>query len=67
MRAFLCWLGAIGAGAFRLLLKDERLRRVPWLLEVPGTDRSGPNLDQINLLRDCAGLSAAGRRGLAPV
>lgn len=51
--------GEIGAVAFRLLLADERLRRVPWLLEVPGRERQGPDVEQINLLRDCAGLPPA--------
>ena len=51
--------GEIGPAAFRLLLADERLRRVPWLLEVPGRERQGPDVEQINLLRDCAGLPPA--------
>jgi deoxyribonuclease-4 len=59
--------GEIGEEAFRLLLADERLRQVPWLLEVPGTEGSGPNLPQINLLRDCAGLPPVTARALAPV
>ena len=48
--------GHIGLEGFSLLLADERLRTVPWLLEVPGTDRQGPDLANINRLRACAGL-----------
>lgn len=48
--------GHIGTEAFSLLLADERLRRVPWLLEVPGTARQGPDLANVNRLRACAGL-----------
>jgi deoxyribonuclease-4 len=47
--------GEIGLEAFRLLLRDPRLRRVPWVLEVPGHQRSGPDRQQIDLLRECAG------------
>jgi deoxyribonuclease IV len=49
--------GEIGQEAFRILLRDERLRRLPWLLEVPG-DGSGPDAANINRLRECAGLAA---------
>ena len=48
--------GEIGTGAFTLLLADERLRRVPWLLEVPGEEGDGPDLVNINRLRACASL-----------
>jgi deoxyribonuclease IV len=47
--------GEIGLDAFRLLLCDERLRRLPWLIEVPG-DGGGPDVANINRLRACAGL-----------
>jgi deoxyribonuclease-4 len=50
--------GEIGVEAFRLLLADERVRGVPWILEVPGTAGSGPDLASINLLRECAGMAA---------
>jgi deoxyribonuclease-4 len=49
--------GHIGLHGFSLLLADARLREVPWLLEVPGTDRQGPDLANINRLRACAGLA----------
>src|SRR5207244_8964083 len=47
--------GAIGSEGFRLLLTDARLRRVPWLLEVPGAESSGPDMAAVNALRECAG------------
>jgi deoxyribonuclease-4 len=53
--------GEIGLEAFRLLLADPRLRRLPWLLEVPG-EGHGPDVEQVNRLRDCAGIP-----GLMPV
>ncbi len=48
--------GEIGATAFAGLLEDAHLRAVPWILEVPGVDRGGPDVAQINVLRGCAGL-----------
>jgi len=47
--------GALGEGAFRVMLRDPRLRRVPWILEVPGREKKGPDRQQVNLLRACAG------------
>jgi len=47
--------GEIGTAAFRLLLRDPRLRRVPWVLEVPGHERQGPDRQQVELLRRLAG------------
>jgi len=47
--------GEIGEAGFRLLLKDPRLRRVPWVLEVPGPERRGPDRQQVSLLRALAG------------
>ena len=52
--------GEMGVDAFTMLLADERMRRVPWILEVPGADRSGPDLANINRLRACAGLARHG-------
>ncbi len=48
----------MGLEAFRLLLGDGRLNRVPWIIEVPGEEHRGPDLDNINRLRECAGLPA---------
>lgn len=59
--------GEIGETAFRLLLQDERLLNVPWLLEVPGQEKAGPDLQQINLLRSCAGLEAVAPGAAASV
>ena len=50
--------GAIGLEGFRLLLRDERLRGVPWILEVPGENRNGPDRANINRLREAAALPA---------
>jgi len=47
--------GEIGVEGFRLLLADERLRALPWLLEVPGAENAGPDAGSINALRECAG------------
>jgi deoxyribonuclease-4 len=48
--------GEIAEAGFRLLLSDPRLRRVPWVLEVPGPERQGPDRSQVDLLRELAGL-----------
>jgi deoxyribonuclease-4 len=56
--------GEIGVEGFTALLAQPRLREVPWLLEVPGSDRGGPDLEQINLVRGCAGLEPT-QAGLA--
>jgi deoxyribonuclease-4 len=50
--------GEMGVDAFRLLLADGRLNDVPWIIEVPGEEHCGPDLANINRLRDCAGLPA---------
>ncbi len=47
--------GEIGEEVFSLLLHDERLRSLPFILEVPGMDgKSGPDKDNINILRTLA-------------
>lgn len=48
--------GAIGEIGFRLLLGDRRVRRAPWVLEVPGPEGKGPDRSQVSLLRELAGL-----------
>ena len=50
--------GEMGLDAFRRLFDDGRLNSVPWLIEVPGEEHRGPDLDNINRLRACAGLPA---------
>jgi deoxyribonuclease-4 len=52
--------GEIGAAGFRVLLADPRMRRVPWVLEVPGPERKGPDIRQVSLLRKLAGLQPSG-------
>jgi len=49
--------GHIGEAGFRLLLTDARLRDLPFLLEVPGLDKHGPDLHNVNKLRELAGLA----------
>jgi deoxyribonuclease-4 len=51
--------GEIGVEAFRLLGRDGRLDHVPWLLEVPGHEHSGPDRQQIDTLRDCVGMETS--------
>lgn len=48
--------GAIGDAGFEQLLAQPSLRQLPWILEVPGNDKSGPDLANINRLRRLAGL-----------
>lgn len=47
--------GQIGDAGFAALLARPELRALPWVLEVPGVERSGPNLANINRLRTLAG------------
>jgi deoxyribonuclease IV len=51
--------GEIGAPAFRLLAQDGRLGGVPWLLEVPGHEHTGPDRRQVDLLRECLSVEAS--------
>ncbi len=55
--------GQIGLEGFTRLLREPRLRHVPWMLEVPGDDQTGPDLANINRLRACAGRDAAAAAG----
>lgn len=48
--------GQIGEAGFALLVEQEPLRQVPWILEVPGFDRNGPDLENVNWLRRLGGL-----------
>jgi deoxyribonuclease-4 len=47
--------GHIGEAAFRRMLRHPALRRLPWMLEVPGSDDRGPDRASIDLLRRLAG------------
>jgi deoxyribonuclease-4 len=51
--------GWIGDEAFGLLLRDPRLQHLPWILEVPGLEKQGPDLHNVNRLRTLAGLAPA--------
>ncbi len=43
--------GLIGLSGFRHLAQTPALRRLPWILEVPGFDNLGPDAKNINILR----------------
>ena len=47
--------GYIGDAGFAALLAQPVLRALPWVLEVPGIERSGPNLANVTRLRELAG------------
>ena len=46
--------GEIGEAGFRALLHDPRLKRVPFILEVPGFDGNGPDAANMEILRRLA-------------
>ena len=46
--------GEIGEEGFRALLHDPRLARVPFILEVPGFDGTGPDAANMEILRRLA-------------
>ena len=53
--------GFIGLDGFRAIMGHEAFAGVPFLLEVPGDDKKGPdkpNLDRLKAIRDELGLSA---------
>jgi len=52
--------GFIGADAFRRMLADPLLQGAPFLLEVPGLERQGPDRANVDRLRELAGLARAG-------
>jgi len=47
--------GEIGEAGFAALLRDPRLRDVPFILEVPGLDGKGPDAANLEVLRRLAG------------
>jgi deoxyribonuclease-4 len=47
--------GTIGARGFRLLARVREIARVPWILEVPGEDHSGPRRRDVRRLRRIVG------------
>jgi deoxyribonuclease IV len=50
--------GFIGSEGFRALLHDSRMQHLPFILEVPGEEKQGPDLVNVNRLRELAGLAA---------
>jgi deoxyribonuclease-4 len=46
--------GFIGEEGFQRMLQHEQLRKLPWILEVPGFDNKGPDKQNIDLLRRLA-------------
>ncbi|HVB54716.1 MAG TPA: deoxyribonuclease IV [Candidatus Acidoferrales bacterium] len=48
--------GEIGSEAFRRMLADPELTRAPFILEVPGLERQGPDRANVERLRELAGL-----------
>ncbi|HVC38859.1 MAG TPA: deoxyribonuclease IV [Candidatus Dormibacteraeota bacterium] len=48
--------GEIGAEAFRRILADPQLAAAPFILEVPGLERQGPDRANVERLRELAGL-----------
>jgi deoxyribonuclease IV len=49
-------LGHIGEEAFGRMLNHPQLRDLPWLLEVPGMEKKGPDVENIQILKRLAGL-----------
>jgi deoxyribonuclease-4 len=47
-------VGQIGDGGFRALLHEPRLKRLPFILEVPGADGQGPDKANLDALRRLA-------------
>ncbi len=43
--------GCIGRPGFKRIVKDGRLNKAPWILEVPGFDSSGPDKKNIEILK----------------
>jgi deoxyribonuclease-4 len=50
--------GHIGEEAFERMLNEPLLRDLPWILEVPGADKKGPDIANIETLRRLAALPA---------
>jgi deoxyribonuclease-4 len=46
--------GHIGEAAFRRMLHQPALRRLPWILEVPGFEHRGPDRANVEILRRLA-------------
>jgi deoxyribonuclease-4 len=50
-------LGHIGEAAFERMINHPRLHDLPWILEVPGLEKKGPDAANINILKRLAGLA----------
>jgi deoxyribonuclease-4 len=58
--------GEIGRAGFRALLREPRLAGLGGILETPGFDQQGPDLENMRILRRLRGDRAAARRRRAP-
>lgn len=45
--------GHISLDGFRALAKEKRLHHAAWILEVPGFDNSGPDKENVDILKSC--------------
>ncbi len=59
--------GEIGAEGFRRLLGRRELDRVPFILEVPGLERQGPDRANVQRLRELAGVPPLPSPALEPI
>jgi deoxyribonuclease-4 len=57
--------GLLGEAAFKHLLTHPALRSLPWVLEVPGYDDTGPDAPNMAELKRLAGRRSARRRQLS--
>ncbi len=46
--------GVLGESGFQALLHHPKLRNLPWILEVPGFDGSGPDAENIEMMKELA-------------
>jgi deoxyribonuclease IV len=47
--------GLLGEASFRRMLAEARLTDLPWVLEVPGPDNTGPDAANVRILKRLAG------------
>lgn len=45
-------VGTLGTDPFQILLQDERTHHLPFIIEVPGFDKAGPDKKNIDILRN---------------
>jgi endonuclease IV len=45
--------GYIGLDGFRHLAMDIRVQDLPWILEVPGFEKKGPDAKNVDILKSC--------------